>query len=47
MQGYFECLRAEKLGSGIDITMICPGPVVSNLLRVAATENAGEVIITT
>ena len=23
--------------------MICPGPVVSNLLRVAATENAGEV----
>lgn len=42
LHGYFESLRSEKLGSGINITMICPGPVVSNLLRVAATENAGE-----
>ncbi len=36
-------MRIEKLGTGIDVTMLCPGPVFSNLLAIAATEKAGEV----
>jgi len=38
IQGYFESLRNEKVGSGVNITMLCPGPVVSGALQVAATE---------
>ena len=43
-QGYFESLRTEKLGTGINVTMLCPGPVFSNLLAIAATENQGKVL---
>ena len=42
-QGYFESLRTEKLGTGLNVTMLCPGPVFSNLLQVAATEKDGQV----
>jgi len=42
LHGYFESLRNEKVGSGVDITMLCPGPTFSNLLQVAATEKANE-----
>jgi short-subunit dehydrogenase len=42
-QGYFESLRTEKLGTGIAITLLCPGPVFSNLLKVAATDKPGQV----
>ena len=42
-QGYFESLRTEKMGTGISVTMLCPGPTFSNLLAVAATEKPGEV----
>ena len=45
LQGYFESLRTEKLGTGIQVTMLCPGPTFSNLLQVAATENPGKVIV--
>lgn len=38
VHGYFESLRNEKVGSGVDITMLCPGPTFSDLLKVAATE---------
>jgi len=38
VHGYFESLRNEKVGSGVDITMLCPGPTFSDLLQVAATE---------
>ena len=31
------------MGTGISITMLCPGPTFSNLLAVAATEKPGEV----
>lgn len=44
IQGYFECLRTEKAGLGLDITISCPGPVDSNLLQVCATENKGETL---
>ena len=33
------------MGTGISITMLCPGPTFSNLLAVAATEKPGEVPI--
>jgi len=42
IHGYFESLRTEKVGSGVDICLLCPGPTFSDLLEVAATENAGE-----
>ncbi|XP_066961868.1 dehydrogenase/reductase SDR family member 7 isoform X1 [Macrobrachium rosenbergii] len=42
LQGYFECLRIEKAGCGLDITMFCPGPVDSNLLKVCFTEQKGD-----
>lgn len=44
LQGYFECLRMEKAGRGLDITMFCPGPVDSNLLNVCFTENKGKAL---
>ena len=42
-KGYFNSLRSEKVGTGIKITILCPGPVFSDLLKSASTENAGEV----
>jgi len=42
INGYFNSLRTEKVGTGIKITILCPGPVFSDLLRSASTENAGE-----
>ena len=42
VHGYMESLRTEKMGTGIDVCMLCPGPTISNLLEVAATENQGE-----
>jgi len=42
VHGYFESLRNEKVGSGINITMLCPGPTFSDLLQVAATEKPDE-----
>jgi len=42
IHGYFESLRTEKIGSGIEISLLCPGPTFSDLLQVAATENPGE-----
>ena len=43
LQGYFNSLRSEKVGTGIKITILCPGPVFSDLLKSASTEKAGEV----
>lgn len=42
LHGYFECLRVEKAGLGLDITIACPGVVDSNLLRVCFTERKGK-----
>jgi len=42
LHGYFESLRSEKVGSGINISMLCPGPTFSELLQVAATETPNE-----
>ncbi|XP_068238372.1 uncharacterized oxidoreductase SSP1627 [Palaemon carinicauda] len=40
LQGYFECLRMEKAGI-VDVTMFCPGPVDSNILKNSFTEQKG------
>ena len=42
IHGYFESLRTEKIGSGVSVCLLCPGPTFSDLLSVAATENPGE-----
>ena len=42
INGYFESLRTEKIGSGVSVCLLCPGPTFSDLLSVAATENPGE-----
>jgi len=42
VHGYFESLRSEKVGTGLEVCMLCPGPTFSNLLEVASTEKQGE-----
>jgi len=42
IHGYFESLRTEKIGTGVKVCLLCPGPTFSNLLEVAATEQAGQ-----
>ena len=42
-QGYFETARSELAPKGISITMLCPGPVFSDILTACATEKPGEV----
>lgn len=42
IHGYFESLRTEKMGSGVEVCLLCPGPTFSDLLEVAATEKPGE-----
>uniref|UniRef100_A0A0B7B9Y1 Dehydrogenase/reductase SDR family member 7 n=1 Tax=Arion vulgaris TaxID=1028688 RepID=A0A0B7B9Y1_9EUPU len=44
VHGYFECLRTEMGEHKIDVTMICPGPVHSNLFLLAARGKQGEVL---
>lgn len=33
LHGYFESLRIESYKKGVSVTMVCPGPVVSNLAK--------------
>lgn len=42
VQGWFDALRIEIADKNIHVTNICPGPVFSNILDVAFTENAGQ-----
>ncbi|KAK3092638.1 hypothetical protein FSP39_005225 [Pinctada imbricata] len=42
LQGWFDCLRVEVATRGVSVTSICPGPVFSNILSTAFTENHGE-----
>ena len=42
VHGYLESLRTEKVGSGLEVCLLCPGPTFSDLLSVAATEKPGE-----
>jgi len=42
LHGYFESLRNEVRGKNVDVTMICPGPVFSGVLKEAFTSKVGE-----
>ncbi|XP_018014261.1 dehydrogenase/reductase SDR family member 7 isoform X2 [Hyalella azteca] len=42
LHGYFESLRVEGLKDNISVTMLCPGPVESELLQHAFTEKLGQ-----
>lgn len=42
IQGYFNSLRNEKLGSHLAVTLLCPGPVFSNFLAESFTAKSGE-----
>ncbi|XP_046579850.1 dehydrogenase/reductase SDR family member 7-like isoform X2 [Haliotis rubra] len=44
IQGWFECLWVEQYPNNIKVTMVCPGPVFSNLLAIAMTEEKGKVV---
>ena len=39
---YIFYLALFQIGSGIEVSLLCPGPTFSDLLQVAATENPGE-----
>ena len=43
LQGYFESLRMEVFDKNIGVTLVCPGPVVSNVVHNAFTENVNVV----
>ncbi|KAL1131323.1 hypothetical protein AAG570_010941 [Ranatra chinensis] len=43
IHGYFKSLMTEKLGGNIDVTLLCPGPVFSNLLQQCFTSEKGKV----
>lgn len=42
-QGWFDSLRLEAAEHNIAVTNLCPGPVFSNLLDIAFTEEVGKV----
>lgn len=42
LNGYFDCLRTEMGEHNVGVTVICPGPVFSNLFKDAATGKPGE-----
>lgn len=42
LHGYFETLRAELSTKGVSVTMLCPGPVFSDLLSACATDTYGQ-----
>lgn len=42
LQGYFNSLRIEKLGTNLAVTLLCPGPVFSNFLAESFTSKTGE-----
>lgn len=42
IQGYFNCLRLEKIQSNISVTLLVPGPVHSEFLAKSFTGKPGE-----
>lgn len=43
MQGYFDGLRSEVKNLGVDVTVVVPGPVVSNVVQNAYTGTLDKV----
>lgn len=44
LHGYFEALRTEASQRKIKVTLLCPGPVFSNVLMNSFTSKPGEVV---
>ncbi|KAK3090809.1 hypothetical protein FSP39_014840, partial [Pinctada imbricata] len=44
LQGWFDALRIEGYEYNINVTMVCPGPVFSEALQHAFTENEGQIL---
>lgn len=42
LHGYFESLRIEHYCHNIKVTMLCPGPVATDFLKVAFTDEHGK-----
>ena len=42
-QGYFGGLRTEVYDNGIDVSIVCPGPVQSAIAENAFSEKLGKV----
>ncbi|KAK3883405.1 hypothetical protein Pcinc_012280 [Petrolisthes cinctipes] len=45
LHGYFETLRTEHGGRGVNISMICPGPVKSSLLTRCFTDKLDKKLV--
>lgn len=43
IQGWYQSLRAEVSDKNIDVTIVCPGPVKSNIIENAFTGTSGQV----
>jgi len=44
-QGYFDSLRMEIKCDNIDVQLVCPGPVISNISSNAFSSQLDEVCI--
>ncbi|CAG0888549.1 unnamed protein product, partial [Darwinula stevensoni] len=42
LHGYFETLRAEQALSGVHVTLLCPGPVLTNAAQESFTDTPGQ-----
>ncbi|KAL5008562.1 hypothetical protein ScPMuIL_014143 [Solemya velum] len=42
LAGYCGCLRMKLIQYNTDVSVVCPGPVHSNLLQYSFTEKSGE-----
>ncbi|XP_037091011.1 dehydrogenase/reductase SDR family member 7-like [Pollicipes pollicipes] len=43
LHGYFGALRSELSGAGLVVTLLCPGPTFSDMLRTAFVDRPGQV----
>ncbi|XP_074042254.1 dehydrogenase/reductase SDR family member 7 isoform X2 [Leptinotarsa decemlineata] len=42
LHGYYNCLRTEKIGTNINVTILCPGPTFTNFLQESFTGEPKE-----
>ncbi|EFA00763.2 dehydrogenase/reductase SDR family member 7 [Tribolium castaneum] len=42
IHGYFDALRIEKMDKNIAVTLLCPGPTLTNFLQESFTERDGQ-----
>ncbi|KAL3284582.1 hypothetical protein HHI36_018739 [Cryptolaemus montrouzieri] len=42
VHGYYNALRAEKIGRGLSVSIVCPGPTSTNFLSESFTNTVGQ-----